>query len=206
MLVLSFSGFADDILNVALNPYPIFFNGQQFPVEGYNINGFTYLKLADLDRLHNTTTSFNQTEQRIDINNKPIDSVDVEEPIEVTTPERQTTPDGIGVLVINGVECISPIEIRDRYWISSERSYQIDLSPGQINNNGNMGFYLFEPKAITPNPAAPEIKKDRFTPLIGKMPFIEVNAEIRTHSSKYYIPADYYINTILPLIDIEPLY
>lgn len=68
MLVLSFSGFADDILNVALNSYPIFFNGQQVPVEGYNINGFTYLKLADLDKLHNTTTSFNQTEQRIEVN------------------------------------------------------------------------------------------------------------------------------------------
>jgi hypothetical protein len=66
-------GFAEDILNVVLNPYPVYVNGSQVEVEGYNINGFTFLKLADVGKCFDSTVSFNQTEKRIEIesNSKP---------------------------------------------------------------------------------------------------------------------------------------
>lgn len=65
-------GFAEGALNVVLNPYPVYVNGTQIEVEGYNINGFTFLKLADIGRVFDSTTLFNETDPHIDINSNEV--------------------------------------------------------------------------------------------------------------------------------------
>jgi hypothetical protein len=69
-------------LNVVLNPYPVYVNGTQVEVEGYNINGFTFLKLADVGKCFDSTVKFNETEERIDITSNPKPTIE-----DVTTPE-----------------------------------------------------------------------------------------------------------------------
>jgi hypothetical protein len=68
MLALSIGVFAEGF-TVLLNPFPIFINGQETEVEAYNINGFTFLKLADVGKCFGATTKFNETDQRIEVSN-----------------------------------------------------------------------------------------------------------------------------------------
>ena len=49
-LLFSFASvYAAGELNIASNPFPVFINGVQTEVDGYNINGYTYLKLRDFE-------------------------------------------------------------------------------------------------------------------------------------------------------------
>jgi len=62
------SGFAEGF-TVLPNPYPITLNGAEITVEAYNINGFTFLKLADVGKaIPGTTVKFNEIDERIEIN------------------------------------------------------------------------------------------------------------------------------------------
>lgn len=57
---------AADTLNITLNPFPVLIDNEPTTVEGYNIDGYTYLKLADFKKAK-LGVSFNQTENRIEI-------------------------------------------------------------------------------------------------------------------------------------------
>lgn len=48
IIAISFTTYATVQLKVIPNPYPVFINNTKANVQGYNINGSTYLKLADL--------------------------------------------------------------------------------------------------------------------------------------------------------------
>lgn len=48
IIATSFTVFAAVQLKVIPNPYPVLVNGTKANVQGYNINGSTYLKLSDL--------------------------------------------------------------------------------------------------------------------------------------------------------------
>lgn len=58
--------FAADTLNIIKNPFPILINSKPTEVDGYNINGHTYLKVADLKKA-NLEVLFNETEKQIEI-------------------------------------------------------------------------------------------------------------------------------------------
>lgn len=55
-----------EALNIVLNPFPVLINGVETEVEGYNINGSTYLKLADFKKA-GLTVKFNETDKLIEI-------------------------------------------------------------------------------------------------------------------------------------------
>ena len=62
------TGFAEGF-TVLPNPYPITLNGAEISVEAYNINGFTFLKLADVGKaIPGTTIKFNEIDEAIEIN------------------------------------------------------------------------------------------------------------------------------------------
>jgi hypothetical protein len=67
MLFSEIGVYAEDILNVLTNPFPVVINGQAVQIEAYNINGFTFLKLADVGKALDSTVYFNETEKRIEI-------------------------------------------------------------------------------------------------------------------------------------------
>lgn len=94
-------------LTVLLNPFPIFFNGQQATVEAYNINGRTYLALGDVAKYFDATAVFNETNKRIDVNKNS-------KPVTVTAPAAQPTEETIAtsdfyVLEVN----VSEVWVRD---------------------------------------------------------------------------------------------
>lgn len=53
-------------LNVVINPYPVLIDGVKTSVEGYNINGFTFLKLADFKKA-GLEVKFNEAKKQIEI-------------------------------------------------------------------------------------------------------------------------------------------
>lgn len=65
-----FPSFAEDILSsiqIKNNPFPIFVDGKQEKIQAYNIDGYTYLKLADVGKLLDATVKFNENESKIEI-------------------------------------------------------------------------------------------------------------------------------------------
>lgn len=62
---LSMVGIATE-LNIVPNPFPVLINNVVTEVEGYNINDYTYLKLADF-RKTGLTVKFNETDRQIEI-------------------------------------------------------------------------------------------------------------------------------------------
>jgi uncharacterized membrane protein len=100
-------GFAEEVLNIVLNPYPVYVNGTQVEVEGYNINGFTFLKLADVGKCFDSTTSFNQTEERIDINGNSIPTTET-----ISTPAPSETPFETSDFIVLKLD-VSQITIQD---------------------------------------------------------------------------------------------
>jgi uncharacterized membrane protein len=106
-------GFAEDILNVVLNPYPVYINGFQVEVEGYNINGFTFLKLSDIGKCFDSTTLLNQAEERIEVNSM----VNPLEPASKSTVARieidKTTGDPIGAEFVEYEKCKEAVKYND---------------------------------------------------------------------------------------------
>ncbi len=72
IIAISFTTYAAVQLKVMPNPYPVFINNTKANVQGYNINGSTYLKLSDLktagldvkfaDSKINVTSAFTEAE------------------------------------------------------------------------------------------------------------------------------------------------
>jgi hypothetical protein len=194
MLFSSIGVFAEGIA-VLLNPYPVYVNGTQLVVEGYNINGFTFLKLADIGKAFNSTTLFNETEQRIDINSNVVESLSITEALESTAPVIKITPDGIEVEVINGIECIALINIHDKYYDGTKNSYNVNTQP---NDESKFTLYYFEPNTGVNEHGITIVKR---TVLINDIPTIKVTDPLHPKDiSIYYVEYNYYIETILPLI------
>jgi hypothetical protein len=89
-----FSGmsvFAAVELNVVPNPFPVLIDGVSASVDAYNINGFTYLKLADM-RQTGLKVMFNETDSRIEITSQTTQqSVATPEPEQITPTEQTST-------------------------------------------------------------------------------------------------------------------
>jgi len=74
-LILMTGGiFAATELNVVANPFPVLINDVESVVEGYNINGFTFLKLADFKQT-GLVIKFNETDRQIEVTSDASNSV-----------------------------------------------------------------------------------------------------------------------------------
>jgi len=141
-------GFAEGILNVVLNPYPVYVNGSQVEVEGYNINDFIFLKLSDVGKCFDSTVLFNQTENRIDVNSN------------VTVLNMSATEDLISIVQFD-VETENPVgaefveykgcrvlKYNNRYYVSSGDLYKpFGIIPLSVDENNKM-FKLGDKKVI----------------------------------------------------------
>ena len=59
--------FAEEALRVRANPYPVLVDGSKQQIEAYNINDYTYLKLADVGKALGAKVIFNETDSQIEI-------------------------------------------------------------------------------------------------------------------------------------------
>lgn len=51
IIMVSISVYATTTINVKTNPYPVLIDEKETKIDGYNINGSTYLKLSDLTKI-----------------------------------------------------------------------------------------------------------------------------------------------------------
>ncbi|HEX2925073.1 MAG TPA: hypothetical protein VHP38_02245 [Ruminiclostridium sp.] len=173
IIAMSVTAFAAVELKVIPNPYPVMIDGTKADVQGYNINGSTYLKLSDLK-----VTGLNAK-----FANKQITISKAQESTETTKDgTTKMTSDSLKIYTIDDKEYVS---MRDVCKLYSKFSYGIPegLSP----EDKALAF-----KKIT--------SRDQFTTsykdLIPRMEFF-------IYEGATYVSVDYYTNTILPLIKTE---
>jgi len=119
-------------LTIKLNQYPIFFNGEQVAVEGYNINDYTYMKLGDIGKVLKIPVVFNQTNGHIEIarvtenitvtqgvyETEQIDKVDIKtlNPYEQSRNKNvEKTSDGLPIVYIDGGQYVPTRYIGSKY-------------------------------------------------------------------------------------------
>lgn len=174
-VIISFCmvGFAAE-LNIIENPYPVLINGVVESVEGYNINGFTFLKLGDFKKA-GLTVKFNETDKQIEVTSPvttsttaPLTTLNNTEVTSMST-KPTSTPDGITQIdEWEGKYYIGYLYIRNKI---REKGYDLIL------NTATEKWNLVKGEQI----------------LISAIPTTKTYG----YSS---IEINYYINTMLPLI------
>lgn len=212
IIAVAVTAFAAAELNIVPNPFPVLVNGTKTEVEGYNINGYTFLKLADFKKV-GLTVKFNETDKRIEITNesaiKPegVSTMPIEkQPSEIETYTR----DGLEITKYNGVEYVKVREANDilpkfdnlEYYISyNPTSKEISLVCRNKNlkcekcgekYNLNNKPPVFTSKGIFCSKCDNELTIEEST-IISNIPTTIIE-------NRGYIEYLYYINKILPLV------
>jgi hypothetical protein len=171
-MLFSSIGVLAEGLTVLLNPYPIVINGEVANVSAYNIDGSTYLKLADLGKSLGIPVSFNSELKQIEIttkitNESEVKSMSIENPV---IPDTITqTPDGITQIdTFEGKQYIAILNIRNHI---KDKGYSVERV-----NDGSFRLVKGERVLLSNIPTA----------------IVYGASEVET---------DYYINTILPLME-----
>jgi len=152
MLFSSIGVCADEVLNVIANPYPVFVNGQEIQVEAYNINGFTFLKLADVGKVLNSTVSFNETEKRIEITENKKERTDDDYLVESSSVEK-TTKDGLDGIIYNDIFYASLFDLEEKYQMNKGTGYEIGFDGKNyivtnVKTNKSVSLYYMDHASI----------------------------------------------------------
>lgn len=116
---------AQEGLTVVPNPFPVLIDGVVTEVEGYNINGYTFLKLADFGKA-GLTVKFNETDKQIEISSTK-KAVITPEPIpdkgdDVVSDIEKFEENGYKGIRVDGVEYYSMKSIADSIY---DKGYNI---------------------------------------------------------------------------------
>lgn len=116
---------AQEGLTVLPNPFPVVVDGVVTEVEGYNINGYTFLKLADFGKV-GLTVKFNETQGQIEIETKE-KAVTIPEPTpgkgaDVVSDIEKFEENGYKGIRVDGVEYYSMKSIADSIY---DKGYNI---------------------------------------------------------------------------------
>jgi hypothetical protein len=87
-------------LRIIPNSFPVLINNVITPIDGYNINGYTYLRLADFKKLGLNVT-FNVTKKQIEI-------TAVKENATMPTTDNQLTTTDTTTIITPGTEVTLP--------------------------------------------------------------------------------------------------
>jgi hypothetical protein len=163
---------AQEGLTVLPNPFPVVVDGVVTEVEGYNINGYTFLKLADFGKV-GLTVKFNETQGQIEIETKEK---------AVTIPEP--TP-GKGADVVSDIEKFEENGYKG-IRVDGVEYYLLKSIDDAIRPNGYLFYYK------------PDAKKWILADREDNVALNEVPYTIFNDNS--YIEKTYYLNTILPIM------
>jgi hypothetical protein len=163
---------AQEGLTVVPNPFPVLIDGVVTEVEGYNINGYTFLKLADFGKA-GLTVKFNETDKQIEISSTK-KAVITPEPIpdkgdDVVSDVEKFEENGYQGIRVDGVEY-----------------YLLKSIDDAIRSNG----YLFYFK---PNTKKWALVNSKDNVMLNEVPYTIFN-------DNSYIVKGYYLNTILPIV------
>jgi len=176
---------AEGELSVTPNPFPVAIDGEVAEVEGYNINGYTFLKLADFGKA-GLTVKFNETEGQIEIETKE-KAVIMPEPENEPVPEPEKGDDnvsGISRYTENNYEVVLENDV-EYYSLKSifEHIYPEGYNIGYSNNDT---AYLMKYKDNIKN-------VDAATKIFENIP-------IKYFNGATHIKKTFYLNKIIPLI------
>ena len=171
---------AQEGLTVVPNPFPVVIDGVVTEVEGYNINGYTFLKLADFGKA-GLTVKFNETDKQIEISSTK-KAVITPEPIpdkgdDVVSDKQVYEENGYKVIMDNEVEYYSWKSICDNI---EPKGYNIGYDKTEDS------MFLIKYNTIKKSTADS-------TKILESIPY-------KIFNDATHIPKDYYLNKILPLI------
>lgn len=194
--------YADDGLVVNPNPFPVLINGVVTEVEAFNINGYTYLKLADMSKA-GLEVKFNETLRRIEITSTslipPMNTPREEGEKNMQEPEVPLNKYGLPDFT-NYTGKKPAIEREGRYYYFTYNGVRYICAENYMRGASDNLFpsnYRFEQTIVNGKLSGviQFAKKDRETRkeiiLIEEVPYAK-HVDI-------FIPYDYLTNTILPL-------
>ncbi|MGE5631374.1 MAG: hypothetical protein ACM3TR_09795 [Caulobacteraceae bacterium] len=129
------------------NPFPIVIDGVQQQVEAYNINGFTFLKLADVGKVFNRTVKFNESVPQIEISQTGSDIVMEPAPTtenSISIPKepvyKKTTYNGDFAIEYNSKIYLPLYDVQKKYLITvkDNPNKTLTLSKGEKSITINM--------------------------------------------------------------------
>jgi hypothetical protein len=180
--------FAAEEYKIKSNPYKIKVNGTEQKIEALNINDFTWIKARDVAKFFNgmITLNFNEIEESIDINTvtgnvynpspTPV-IVPIITPIDNPTPTPVIKPQKTNEYMKDGLVAV---DINDKTYLS--------VRPISDKHNYLIQFdYDFNTSILS-------ARHQNGKKLLDDIPHIII-------SGRAYIEYNYYIDTILPLIE-----
>lgn len=147
MLFSSIGVFAEGF-TVLLNPFPIFFNGQQANVEAYNVNGRTFLSLGDIATYFNATATLNETTKQIEVNNnEKLSTTSIEDSLITVIPFDIETEQPVGAEFTEYKGC-RVLRYNNKFYVDSSDLYStFKIIPIIIDENTRM-FKLDNKKIV----------------------------------------------------------
>ena len=197
--------FAAAELNVVPNPFPVLINGILATVEGYNVNGYTFLKLADFKQA-GLTVKFNETDKQIEItsvqavaapSNTSGGGVAMSETLPVPL-NKYGLPDFVAY---KGAKPTIEDDRKNQY-ITFEGVRYIRLGwdknhPPMLAHPYSMSKYKEDEMGntiISLHSIIQTSEGEKGVTLLDEIPYTNYSF------SEHYITYDYYLNTFLPLI------
>jgi len=172
---------AQEGLTVVPNPFPVLIDGVVTEVEGYNINGYTFLKLADFGKA-GLTVKFNETDKQIEISSTK-KAVITPEPIpdkgdDVVSDVEKFEENGYQGIRVDGVEYYWEKSVWDNLYFKG-----FDIGYDKANDTAYLMKYNSSVKSI-----------NDYTVLLENIPKI-------IYEDRIYIERDFYTAKILPLVE-----
>ena len=171
------TGFAEGF-TVLPNPYPITLNGAEISVEAYNINGFTFLKLADVGKaIPGTTIKFNEIDEAIEINSVEAslpETIDESEVMSMSTAIEYDLVTGLpaGAEYVEYKGCNTAIEYNENVYLSlADLSSKFGIKSKSIDVKTNTTTFAKDNNIIL---ADLRISGNHFLSSTGK-PFYNIN-------------------------------
>lgn len=168
------TGFAVEYA-VTLNPYPVKVNGVETTIQGYNINDETYFKLRDVSAaVGGFVVDFKDN------------AITIDTPLE-TVPTPTVTPVASDITIIKGEDgkdyTSDGLEI---YYVDNVAYVMKGFIQQKMEANGING-YSFSTSDLV------KAESNGYKSILNNIPLCPTNSQL--------ITADFYISTILPLID-----
>lgn len=204
ILFSSVSVFATTQLNVVPNPFPIIVNGKTSDIEGYNIEGRTYLQLRDTAEILNVDLDFKNN--KIYINNDEGNNIqETPTPVAISTP----VPTNIDIDINNESEVDEMESTITNKTIDGIKIYTYDTELQKYSASGNQYIKLVHVLNIY-KPYGYDIEvKDNIGTLIKKddttKTILLQNIPLEDIDYFTMIKYDYYIENILPLLTKEDI-
>ena len=179
---------AEGELSVTPNPFPVVIDGVVAEVEGYNINGYTFLKLADIGKT-GLTVKFNETDGQIEITSME------EKAVMMPVPEGEPVPEPV-----KGEKPVSDVEKFDENGYQGIRVdgveyYSMKSMADSIYNKGyNVGYDKIKDGLFLIKYNNAKKSTVNSTKLLENIPY-------KVFDGATHIEKNYCLNEILPLVE-----